>query len=488
MLLCFKPMAHLVRSRRLALCVFTLLLPFTASAANLSNFESADIDYVGANVVISTASIVVKKSRVINLDEPYATALVAETEIADVVPLSDHSIYILGKKVGATRVTVVDAKQNVIRLVEVDVTPDVVDLRKKLLENVPEADIQVSSASGGIILSGVALDATEIEKAVAIANRYAAGNITNAIKIASPQQVMLEVRFVEAARSAARELGVSGRARSDKFQGDTNSQIFNPGVGALQVASLLSGAEPFGSMVARVLDGGVDVDVMIRALEERSVARRLAEPNLVTTSGDTASFLAGGEFPFPVSASDNRISIEFKKFGVALAFTPTVLAGGLINLKIAPEVSDIDETTSVEVNNVRIPGLVVRRANTTVELKDGQSLAIAGLLQHSNRIAQSQLPWIGQVPILGTLFRSADYQKSESDLVIIVTPRLVKPKRPGEKLNTPLDGSKPGNDVDLFLMGRSEIRDDHDERRRGTKPIGHIIFTRPEQVADVPTK
>lgn len=482
--------AAIARTIMTGLAGFAMLSASVApsTAANLSRTDDPDISYAGGDVVISTTSIVVKKSRVINLDEPYATALVAETEIADVVPLSDHSIYILGKKVGATRVTVVDAKQNVIRLVEVDVTPDIVDLRRKLSENVPDSDIQVSAASGGIILSGTVNDATEVEKAVAIANRYALDNITNALKIASPQQVMLEVRFVEAARSASRELGVSGRARGDKFNADTNNQIFNPGIGPLQTAALLSGAEPFGSMLARVLDSGVDVDVMIRALEERSVARRLAEPNLVTTSGDTASFLAGGEFPFPVSASDNRISIEFKNFGVALAFTPTVLSGGLINLKIAPEVSDIDETTSVEVNNVRIPGLVVRRANTTVELKDGQSLAIAGLLQHSNRTAQAQLPWVGQVPILGTLFRSADYQKSESDLVIIVTPRLIKPKRPGEKLNTPLDGSKPANDVDLFLMGRNEIRDNRDDRRREPKPIGHIIYTRKEQVANAPSK
>lgn len=436
---------------------------------------------------ISRASVVAKKSHVVEIGRAYETALVAESEIADVVPLSDHSIYVLGKKVGATRVTVVGKDKRIIQLIEVDVTPDLPNLRAKLKENVPDANIHVSSVNGGIVLSGTVFDAPAIEKAMAIARRYSPDAVTNALAVAGPQQVMLEVRFVEASRSASRELGISGRVRGPSASADTNRQIFDPGVGALQAAALLSGSEPFGTMLARVLEGGTNVDVMIRALEARDMARRLAEPNLVTTSGDTASFLAGGEFPFPVSAADNRISIEFKQFGVSLAFTPTVLNGGLINLKIAPEVSDIDETTTVEVNNVRIPGLIVRRANTTVELKDGQSLAIAGLLQHSHRTGQQQLPWIGQVPVLGALFRSASYQKQESDLVIIVTPRLVKPARPGVPLATPLDKPMAGNDVDLFVDGRAEVTG-NERRRDDAKPFGHIISTGSDKVTYVPSK
>ncbi len=441
--------------------------------------------------VVSKASVNVKKSTVIEVGRPFSTALIAESEIADVVPISDRSIYVVGKKVGATRLTIIGEDQRVLQIVEVDVTPDLEDLRAKLKENVPEADIRVSAVAGGIMLSGTARDAPEIEKAINIARRYSPDPVTNAIGVASPQQVMLEVRFVEASRSASRELGVSTRLRDPRVSSDTNNQVFGAVAGgAIQTAALLSGAEPFGTMLARVLDGGTNVDVMLRALEERALARRLAEPNLVTTSGDTASFLAGGEFPFPVAAENNRISIEFKKFGVALAFTPTVLAGGLINLKIAPEVSDIDDTITIELNNVRIPGLVVRRANTTVELKDGQSLAIAGLLQHSHQKSQRQLPWIGQVPILGALFRSADFQKSETDLVIIVTPRLVKPKKPGELLKTPLDEPVASNDVDFFAGGRMEVSESDRRRRQRDEPkqFGHIIHTGPEKVAHVPTK
>lgn len=435
---------------------------------------------------ISRASIVAKKSQVVEIGRPYETALVAEAEIADVVPLSDHSVYVLGKKVGATRITVVGKDQKIIQLIEVEVTPDVQNLRAKLKESMPGTDIKVSSVNGGIVLSGIAYDGPEIERAMAIAKRYSPDPVTNAMSLAGPQQVMLEVRFVEASRAANRELGISTRGRAKTTGFDTNDQVFKPDFGPLQAAALLSGAEPFGSLITRVLEGGTNVDVMIRALEEREMARRLAEPNLITTSGDTASFLAGGEFPFPVSASDNRISIEFKQFGVALAFTPTVLSGGLINLKIAPEVSDIDDTVSVEVNNVRIPGLVVRRANTTVELKDGQSLAIAGLLKHDHRKLQAQLPWVGQVPVLGALFRSATYQKQDSDLVIIVTPRLVKPARPNEPLKTPLDKPMASNDPDFFINGRAEVTGD--ERRRDTKPAGHIISNGTDRVSYAPAK
>ncbi len=438
---------------------------------------------------IGRASVVVKKSQVVRLDHPYTTALIAETEIADVVPLSDRAIYVLGKKIGATRLTVVGEDQKILKIVEVDVTPDVEDLAAKIAENVADADIRVSAVNGGIILSGVVLAAPDIERAVAIAQRYAPPEIiTNAVAVASPQQVMLEVRFVEASRTAARELGFSSRIRGPSAAADTGGQFLDPGVGPLVTAAMLSGAAPFGSMLARVLDGGTNVDLLLRALEERSLARRLAEPNLTTTSGDTASFLAGGEFPFPVSSSDNRITIEFKQFGVALAFTPTVLSGSLINLKIAPEVSDIDPTNTVELNNIRIPGLVVRRANTTVELRDGQSLAIAGLLQHSHSKNQAQLPWIGQVPVLGALFRSAEYQKQETDLVIIVTPRLVKPKRPGERLETPLDGPVASNDVDFFANGRAEIPKAGEKRHRNPTLAGHIIDLELEGVAHAATK
>ena len=210
---------------------------------------------------------------------------------------------------------------------------------------------------------------------------------------------------------------------------------------------------------------------------------RLAEPNLIALSGDTASFLAGGEFPIPVASNLGQVSVEFKKYGVGLAFTPTVLADGNINLKIEPEVSQIDPTTVITVGAITIPALIVRRANTTVELRDGQSFAIAGLLQSNVSTDQKQLPWIADVPILGALARSASYQKKETDLVIIVTPRLVRPARPGEPLRTPLDSSRPATDPEFFGLGQAEITTRLARKLKGSpdgRPVetGHFLDVR----------
>jgi pilus assembly protein CpaC len=198
----------------------------------------------------------------------------------------------------------------------------------------------------------------------------------------------------------------------------------------------------------------------------------------VALSGDTASFLAGGEYPIPVPGSLGTVTIDYKRYGVGLAFTPTVLAGGLINMKIEPEVSQLDTSNPVTVAGISIPPLIVRRASTTVELRDGQSFVIGGLLQSQGKNAISQLPWIGDVPVLGALFRSTQYQKNETDLAIIVTPRLVRPARPGDVIKTPLDGSLPVNDVDLFLMGKTEITHPKARQLAGVPPrefTGHVL-------------
>jgi pilus assembly protein CpaC len=318
------------------------------------------------------------------------------------------------------------------------------------------------------MLSGTVLDAPSMERAMTVARQFSPDGVTNAMSIGSVQQVSLEVRFVEAQRSAGRDLGV---------RWDVVGQQFNIQTGV----GILANSTPFGAILGSLLSSGVDADVLIEALEERGLARRLAEPNLVALSGDTASFLAGGEFPFPVGANADEIRIEFKKFGVSLEFTPTVLSDGLINLEIRPEVSQLDPTNTLRIAGVEIPSLIVRRANTTVELRDGQSFAIAGLLQanHSNQVAA--LPWVGQVPVIGALFRSNSFQKEETDLVIIITPRLVQPATPDQRLATPLDSSRPGNDLDFFLNGESEVPHDVINlfESGGTiqGPYGHIIPT-----------
>jgi pilus assembly protein CpaC len=426
--------------------------------------------------------IAVNKSDVVRLDRTFGDLLVGNAEIADVVPLTTTSFYVLGKKIGATRISIVSQDKTLLGVVDVDVAFDIDGLRSRLNESVPGNQIRATSVNGKVLLTGVVPDSVALATALAVANQFAPEAVINSLSVRASQQVLLEVRFLEAARSAVRDLGVNWRmfsAQAGNFSGTTGlvapatPTLATPGVPgsiAALAPDIIANSVPFGSFVASLVNNNhLSADVVIQALEERGLVRRLAQPNLIALSGDTASFLAGGEFPFPVAQQNDTITIEFKQFGVGLGFTPTVLADGLINLKIAPEVSEIDPTQNIQVNGTVVPGLVVRRAQTTVELRDGQSFAIAGLLQSTNIKNQSELPWIGRVPVLGTLFRSAHYQKQETDLVVIVTPHLAKPATPGEALATPLDGKLNGNDVDLFLKGKQEV-DKH-----FVTPYGHIL-------------
>jgi pilus assembly protein CpaC len=303
------------------------------------------------------------------------------------------------------------------------------------------------------------------------------------VEVAQPQQVMLEVRFIEAKRQAGRELGVQWNAASDRalanvgLRQPAKNLPIDPRLGEL-AGGLLSGGSPFGFMIGRIVSGGATIDAAINALEQKGLARTLAEPNLVALSGDTASFLAGGEYPIPVAGSFNTITVDYKRYGVGLAFTPTVLKDGLINMRIEPEVSQFDPNNAVPVGNgLSVPALIVRRASTTVELQDGQSFMLAGLLQNVSTANQEQLPWLGDVPVLGALFRSASYIKNESDLAIIVTPRIVRPARPGDAIKTPLDNTLPANDPDFFLLGKAEITPTDARLALGHQQlfVGHIL-------------
>lgn len=431
--------------------------------------------------LISHIKVTINKSQTIRFTKPFAEALVASAEYADVTPLTDHALYVIGKKIGQTRVTVLDREKHLLGVVDVEIGYDVPGLQKALREDGYLQAVRVTSANGRISLAGTVPDAPSQARALSIAEQFAPQFVSNSMMVRSSQQVLLEVRFVEVDRTSARDLGINWAAKTSGVVAATG--IGGGVVDGIGLAGLPSGAAPFGLALIHLLNNADRVDLIIQALEQRGVARRLAEPNLVTLSGDTANFLAGGEFPYPVAQSGGTgtgslltgtisptISIEFKKFGIGLGFTPTVLANGQINLKIEPEVSDIDPNqTFTYGGGITVPGLIIRRASATIELRDGQSFAMAGLLDDRHRTGQNQLPWIGQVPVLGTLFRSASYQKDETDLVIIVTPRLVKPAVPGERLATPLDQTVPGNDKDFFLLGRAELEKNY------PAPYGHIL-------------
>jgi len=300
------------------------------------------------------------------------------------------------------------------------------------------------------VLSGSADDAIAADKASKIAAEFSGEEkVINSVNISSSQQVQLNVRFVEINRQVGQELGTQIAAQYTAG---------NSGIGFNSDPKGSSSTEA-GSLIASLLSGGFSIDVAIKALEDRGVARRLAEPNLIARSGQTASFLAGGEFPIPVSEGDNgQISITYKKFGVSLDFTPTVMQDGLIGLDIAPEVSSLDPSSSYKVGDISVPGFVVRRAHTSVDLKSGQSFMIAGLLQSQNDTAQQRIPGLGKMPVLGALFSSRAYQRRETDLVMIVTPYLVKPMDPTKKPRTPADGTYPASTSDYFLGSVDETK------------------------------
>jgi pilus assembly protein CpaC len=415
---------------------------------------------IGENRV-GTVRIALGKSETLRTSRGFVDLVVGDPEIADVMPLTDATLYVLGKRIGITNVSIYDASKQLVGVIEIEVAYNTPRLASDLA--VKGGAARVDTANGRTVLTGEMPDAVAAAKAVALARQYG-GEVLNHMKVRGPQQVMLEVRFVEASRNAGKDLGINWQAAGKHFSAYAGT------------ASLASGYTPFGALIGRVLSGGVEADVLVQALEDRGLARRLAEPNLIAISGEKASFLAGGEFPIPVQSEEGRVTVDYKKFGVGLTFTPTVLANGVINLRIEPEVSHLDATNSVRTAGVAVPALIVRRASTVVELRDGQSFAIAGLLQSVNQETKQQLPWIADVPVIGSLFRSTSFERKETDLAIIVTPRLVKPARPGERLKTPLDPSLPANEFELFLMGQQEIPVAKAGSARPLVPVmGHIL-------------
>jgi pilus assembly protein CpaC len=399
------------------------------------------------------------KPKTIRLDQGFAEIVVGDPEVANVTPLTNQSFYVLGHKLGTTGIALFDENKKLLGSVDVEVTYDTQQLNAAIQQNVPGSTIKASSANGQIVLSGAAKDKVGAEKAKKIARQFNEGNeVIDSVNITSSQQVQLQVRFVEINRQSVTKLGVKAGAN------------FVQGIGGYDAAfkgfteQKMAGA---GQLIGQFVMGGLQIDAQIDALETKGLARRLAEPNLIARSGEKASFLAGGEFPIPVAQSGGNVTIEFKKYGVSLEFTPTVLADGLISLDIAPEVSAVDTTNSYKVGDISIPGFIVRRAQTSVDLKSGQSFMMAGLLQSFNDVGLDRLPGIGKAPVIGSLFSSKSYQRRETDLVIIVTPHLVRPIDPSKKIATPLDSTLPPSNNDLFLANVDEIKVSDTNRAKG---------------------
>ena len=411
--------------------------------------------------VSSALQVPMNRAVVVEAENPFAELSIANPGIADISTLSDRTIYVLGKAPGRTTLTLLSPDGRLITNVEVQVTPDVAEFKERLRQILPGEGIEVRTANDGIVLSGVVSSIEKLDRALDLANRYAPERVSNLMTVGGTQQVMLKVRFAEVSRTVSKSLsgGISG-ATSDTTVALGNGTFTNVDTGnpppndiATIAQNFFTPGTPFGggqiSTIGSV--GGLAFSALLEALESKNLVRTLAEPNLVALSGQEASFLAGGEVPIPVS-DDDGISIEYRPFGVQLSFIPRVVNGNRINLEMTAAVSAIDNDISVTSATIAVPGFSRREAETTVEMLDGQSFAIAGLLQDDFSDAATQTPWLGDIPVLGALFRSTSFQRDQSELVVIITPHLVTPVS-GEALALPTDRIRPPTEAELFLFG-----------------------------------
>jgi len=410
------------------------------------------------------------KGTLIRLPRPAATVFIANPDVADVQVKSPAMIYVNAKTPGETVLYAVDADDNVLLNAPIRVEHDVSRLRESLHALIPGENVAVESVDGSLVLKGNVSSASRAERANALATSIAneaKGKVVNQLSVATPNQVNLRVKIAEVNRTVLKALGVNWL----KDVGRTTFVTNNPVTGGQIAATntILFGFGAAGSLIQQRVD----------ALAQEGLITILAEPNLTATSGQPASFLAGGEFPVPVAGSAANgiatITVAFKEFGIRLDFTPTVIDAQHVSLRVRPEASQLTNTGAVSVpitanNTVTIPALTVRRAETTLELGSGESFALAGLLQHTLEQDISKVPALGDIPILGQLFRSERFQKNETELVIIVTPYLVKPAPTVAALQSPTDGFVTPHDVQTIINGATY---------RQTLPAGEKVRVAP---------
>lgn len=435
-------------ARRLLALAFGLVMRWGMVITGLAMIAAGDPARAEAAMpqTGATMTLAINKSQTLRVARPIGKAAVGNDKIADIVPVSLSSVYVLGKSSGTTNLALYDKQGALIAVVDILVTPDAEAVKKKLAELFPMEAVGVSVSNDYLVLDGAVSSSGAAERIAQVAQTYAPNRVLNHMHVGSPQQVLLEVRIAEMSRSTVKALGIN-EVRWSSSNGNDAVGYFPPTV---------SPDQPFNSLFRFG-----NLQLQIDTLEQQGLARTLAQPNLIALSGENAYFLAGGEFPIPVASERTSnvlsITVEFKQFGVSLTFTPTVLEDGLINLLVSPEVSQLDPAASITLNSIRIPGLRVRRARTMLELRDGQAFAMAGLIQSDFQDTVRQIPLLGRLPVIGALFRSSDFDRTERELVMIVTPRLVRPVTPGS-LSTPLDRIKEPGDFNFFLNGRAEDR------------------------------
>jgi pilus assembly protein CpaC len=431
--------------------VVAIALVMVAPWAAHQNARAGDY---GASVADANGSRFVRiglnKSIVIKLPAEARDVLIGNPDIVDAVVRTKNTAYLFARAIGQTNIFFFDADGRQILSLDLEVSQDMAALQKLIQRTVPGSRIKVDTIGENIVLSGTANTPSEAKLAFDLAAKFAGADgdtkVVTTINVLGKEQVMLKVRIAEVQRNVLKQLGINTTALFSIGKLTFDFRNINPFTSPL--------ISPLGGYLGSLASGGDQADVLVRAMEKDGLLRTLAEPTLTAISGESANFLAGGEFPIPVAADDDTVTIEFKKFGVGLGFTPVVMSEGRISLKISTEVSEISNDVSVSLGtNVIIPGLNVRRAETTVELPSGGSIAMAGLIKDSVRSDIIGTPGLKDLPVLGVLFRSRDFQQNQTELVVIVTPYVVNPVQEQE-LAMPTDGLALSTDRQAILFGR----------------------------------
>ena len=398
---------------------------------------------------------------IIRLNAPMSDVFVANDAIADVQVRSSTQLYVFGKGQGETTIYATDKAGRVVYAANVRVGTNTGSLDEMLRLAMPDASIQATPMNNLVLLTGTVASPSDVAEAQRLVQAYVGDTtqVVSRLRSATPLQVMLKVRIAEVNRSILKKIGVNLLSKSTgsfNFGVAQGGGIYLPPAGTAPVAGV--GPQVIRSAIGSTLTFGghllgMDILSSLDLAQTDGLVTTLAEPTLTALSGETASFLAGGEFPVPVSQALGSISVEYKQYGVGLAFTPIVLADGRISMRVRPEVSELSTAGSVNLNGYNVPALTTRRAETTVELGSGQSFMIGGLLQNHHTNSVEKAPFLGDLPILGALFRSTNFQRSETELVIVVTPYLVKPS--SNELALPTDGYRVPTDGQAVWEGQN---------------------------------
>lgn len=443
-----KEKAMTSRWLAIALLAGQLLLgavPGIVTPASAQNFPKSVSIAAGERAGERILRVGLGRSVVVDVAEDVADVLVSEPEIANATVRSRNRIFVVGNKAGQSSVVIFGSSGREIASFSVRVETDTSDLNAIIRKLMPNTDIRADSINGNVVLSGTAQSTADAQRASDLANRFVGQSggdtmpVLNMITVGGKDQIQLKVTVAEVDRSIIKQLGVS-------LSGTLSSGAFGLGIANTATFPVNSGMTSQGSLLGSFSSGGNSFSAQVQALQRDGVIRTLAEPTLTAISGENASFIAGGEFPIPISYEDNKIGVEFKQFGVGLDFTPVVLNEGNISLRIKTEVSELSDEGAVTTGTLTIPAIKVRRAESTVELPSGGTLVMAGLLKESYRQTVSGVPGLMQLPVLGALFKSRDFLRQQTELVVFVTPYVVKPvaqsalARPDSNLAPPTDG------------------------------------------------